>query len=339
MRIAVPATMVACILVAGLAPALAAAQGDGAKPREIVLFAEANDEWEAALGTFGNLVYLELARGYVSALYVVPGRVSNRRIDARFGRLGRISGRYERVDLFGRREQPDASGCKDPFSFVAFRGRISFEGEGGYTSIDERRTGGLLSEPAARRCKSRAHASAAPATRQLDTHLSTIAKRGDVVTSFTLSRRRGQHWVQVEAQRYEQRGRMEVLRESFTAVGGENAFIASGPRVRPPFAFIAPPKPFSGSALFDGAALPGAKWTGDLSAWLPGAGKVRLTGPDYALSFCRRAASEPPCDPETPVRRLSSLQGSGSQSQALGEARLSWSRYLLNSASSAGSTP
>jgi len=339
MRIARLATLVLCALGATALPGLAAAAEGEADARLAVFFLEGSDRYEAELVTVGNQVLLGTTRLNVGALYEVRGKVSDERIEARFGNLGRISGRYERIELFGRKQRPDSSGCEDPFSFVRFEGTISFRGEDGYTSIEARRAGGLLIDPAAARCKRRARMSAAGGS-PLNTHFAAISKHGGVVTSLALWRKRGQPWATLEVVRQERRGKMRIFRGAATVVGGENALITSGPGVRPPFAFVAAPKPFSGSAVFDPNAAHGAEWSGSLAAWLPGFGKVGLTGPDYALGFCRRENDEPGCDPEAPVRKpLSMLQGSGSQSQALGEARLSWSRYLRNSASSAGSTP
>lgn len=343
MRLALLATLVATLLGATVLPGVAAAaEGEPALEARLSAFPlEASEGYEAEFFTLGNQVLIEAIRGNVGVLYQVRGRVTDRRIDARFGRLGRISGRYERVSLFGGEDGPDRNGCEDPFSFVVFRGTISFRGEHGYTSIDTRRAGGLLIDPAARRCRRRARASAsARRDSRLNAHLQAISRQGGAVTSFWLERKRGASWARLEALRQERRGEMRIFRWATTVVGGDNALILSGPGVRPPFAFVAPPKPFSGSAVLDASATSGEQWTGTLAAWVPGLGKADLAGSGYALSFCRRTGDEPGCDPEAPVRReLSALQGSGSQSQLLAEARLSWSRYLRNSASSAGSTP
>lgn len=347
MRIARRSSIFLCALAALTLPTAATGAEDArkppAEPRVSFFFVEASNGYEAAVVTIGKYIGIEAVRANVSAFYEVPGRVSDSRIDARFGDLGRVSGRYERVSLFGGREGPDENGCEDPASFVSFVGKISFRGEDGYVTIDEPRAGGFLFDPAAQRCRQRARQRSARQSavrRGLSTHLTAISKQRDVVTSFTVRRRFGQERARLEALRRERRGKMVVIREAETSIGGENALIASGPTVSPPFAFVAAPKPFSGSAVFDPTAPVGSEWTGSLAAWLPGLGKTALTGPDYAIAFCRRAGGESGCDPEAPVAAPSAApQGSGSQSQLLAEARLSWSRYLRNSASSAGSTP
>jgi hypothetical protein len=333
-QLAVAATLV-------LATPAAAEQSQPAQPAGPIAFLilEGSEGYDVFIATIGNRVILETQHKRVAAAYLVRGRVSADRIAARFGNLGRIDVEFDPFGGDGKKQRRCRRGPQLDIGF--FRGRIEFKGEGGYTEVDASHTIGIVLEPKPKRCarRTRAAASAAP-KRSLDTHLGAIWRRKGAVTSFELSRKRGNRWLSLLATLQERRGRMQIFRQSSTVVGGENAFAASGPGVTPPFAFVAAPKPFSGSAVFDASASPSSQWTGTLAAWMPGAGKVALTGPGYALSFCRRAADEPGCESEPPVQKPFLLtQGSGSQSQALGEARLSWSRYLRNSASSAGSTP
>jgi hypothetical protein len=330
--------LVACAVAIALAPTGSAVAKGGQSGGPIAFFfLKGSEGYEVFVAAAGNQVALETKRKRVAAAYMVRGKVTANRVDARFGNLGRIAVEFHSITGRGGSDR-----CRrSPLEFGFFRGTIRFRGEDGYTEVDAPSTIGLLLNPKPRRCgrRSKAATSALP-VRELDTHLTAISKRKGAVTALELSRKRGASWLGLEATRQERRGKMKIFRQSSTVVGGENAFIASGPGVRPPFAFVAAPKPFTGSAVFDASAPAGSQWTGTLSAWLPGAGKVGLTGPDYALSFCRSAGEQPGCNPEPPVSKpFSVLQGSGSQSQALGEARLSWSRYLRNSASSAGSTP
>jgi hypothetical protein len=305
-----------------------------------VLFLRGSDGYQVQLMTIGRTVLLEAGKARVGAFYAVRGNVSGNRIGARFGRLGRVAVKFSPVGRSARRKR--SSRCPDggpPLEFGVFRGTIEFRGERGYTTVDARRASGVVIHPRRRPCgpNLRAALSATFGRPSLNTQLTAISRRKGTVTSFELSRR-GRSRLSLEASRQERRGRMQIFRQASTVIGGENAFISSGPGVQPAFAFVVAPKPFAGSALF--AADASNTWTGSLSAWLPGAGKVGLTGPDFALSLCRRSSEERGCNPEPPVRKpLWIPQGRGSQSQALREARLSWSRYRRNSASSAGSTP
>lgn len=305
-----------------------------------VLFPRGSDGYQVQMMTIGRTVLLEAGKARVGSFYAVRGNVSGNRIGARFGKLGRIAVKFSPVDRSSRRRKSER--CPDggpPLEFGVFRGTIKFRGERGYTTVDARRAPGLVIHPRRRPCgpNLRAALSTTFGLRPLNTQLTAISRTKGTVTSFELSRR-GQSRLLLEASRQERRGRMQIFRQASTVIGGENAFIASGPGVQPAFAFLVAPKPFGGSALF--AADASTTWSGSLTAWLPGAGKVSLTGPEFALSFCRRSSEERGCNPEPPVRKpLWIPQGRGSQSQALREARLSWSRYRRNSASSAGSTP
>jgi hypothetical protein len=312
------------------------ASGDGGLS---VIFLRGSDGYQVQLMTIGRRVALETGKGQVSALYAVRGNVSGDGIRARFGKLGRVAVVFSPRD----RRRNRARHCPDggpPLEFGVFRGTVEFRGERGYTTVDAKRARGAVLHPRRRPCRRepRAAVSGRFGPRPLNTQLTAISRRKGTVTSFDLSRRRGQPRLSREAFRQEQRGAMQIFRQTSTVVGGENAFISSGPGVQPVLAFVMAPKPFGGSALFQESAS--TTWAGSLTAWLPGAGKVALTGEDFALSFCRRATGERGCNPQPPVRKpLWLTQGSGSQFQLLGEARLSWSRYRRNSASSAGSTP
>jgi hypothetical protein len=302
-----------------------------------VLFLRGSDGYRVQLMTTGRTVVLEAGKGLVSTLYAVRGNVSGNRIRARFGKLGRVAVTF--TPRGGRKKKSDRCPSGGPrLEFGLFRGTIQFRGERGYTTVRTRRAAGLVLHPLRRPCRRGRRAGVSgTGRRSLNTQLTAVSRRNRTVTSFDLSRR-GHSRLSLEATRQERRGEMRIFRQASAVIGGENAFISSGPNVQPAFAFVVAPKPFGGSALFEPEGT--LEWTGSLNAWLPGAGKVALTGEDFALSFCRRTSDEPGCNPEPPVRKpLWVPQGRGSHSQALREARLSWSRYRRNSASSAGSTP
>lgn len=335
--------VLATVSVLVLSDAAAEKRGGGASRDGglSVIFLRGSDGYQVQLMTAGRRVAVETGKGSVSAVYAVRGNVSGNRIRARFGKLGRVAVEFSPRERRGMkfRRCPDGG---PPLEFGVFRGTIEFRGERGYTTVDARRARGVVLHPRRRPCRrnQRAGVSARFGPRPLNTQLTAISRRKGTVTSFDLSRRRGRSRLSLEAFRQEQRGEMQIFRQTSTVIGGENAFISSGPGVQPAFAFVVAPKPFGGSGLFQESAGGSVSWTGPLTAWLPGAGKVKLTGEDFALGFCRRATGERGCSPQPPVRRpLWLTQGSGSQFQLLDDARLSWSRYRRNSASSAGSTP
>lgn len=109
----------------------------------------------------------------------------------------------------------------------------------------------------------------------------------------------------------------------------EHLLTLSKPKATPETALVKPPRPFRGSATYTASPNSPPTWTGDLRIGLPGAGAVPLTGPGFRVKFCRDLSE---------AALGTCLQGSGSHSQPLAEARLSSLRYLRNSSSSAGST-
>ncbi|HEX2095847.1 MAG TPA: hypothetical protein VHF50_00575 [Solirubrobacterales bacterium] len=277
----------------------------------------------------GRIVALEATSGNVSAEYVVAGKRTGGRLEARFGRLGRLALAFRPAD---QRER-----CK-LFQLGTYRGTIEFSGERGYTRVAASSAKGIGLLTPADDCA--ANAAAARRRPTITTHLHAVAKRGERSASVSVFGVAGFGRHFLLASREERREKMTIVRYAHALVGGSNAFVASGPGQHPAFAVLRPPKPFAGSAVFEERGEFANAWTGDLSAWLPGAGRVPLAGPTFSSSLCRKRANQPGCALDPTVRRpLSTLQGSGSQSQLLGDARLSWSRYVRNSASSAGSTP
>jgi hypothetical protein len=128
-------------------------------------------------------------------------------------------------------------------------------------------------------------------------------------------------------------GPVAIARAALIINGEPGGILLSKRGAVPVKATVAPPSPFSGTASY--LDQPGAppSWSGDLSVRLPGAGAVPLTGPGFSADFCRLRSPKNPkgCEAGTkgPLGRPASArlaQGSGSHSQALADARLSWSR-------------
>jgi hypothetical protein len=272
---------------------------------------------------------LSASKGHVGAVYSTRGRISGNRIRVRFGNLGRISVSFHPSRSAGGGAARSGR-CEGGTSTEegTFRGVIRFSGEQGYTAVDARRAKGIAVGPGRGACRAnrRARRSAALPISGLTTHLAAVSKRAGRVVSVDVLGFRAER-LSVQASTQERRGRMQILRLAYAVVGGPNAFLSSGVDEHPAFATLKPPKPFSGTGLFQEGAELSHSWTGTLSAWLPGAGKVSLAGPSFASSFCRRAAGGSGCSLFPPVqRRLALAQVSGSQSQALLDTRLSWSR-------------
>ncbi len=290
-----------------------------------------SDGYEIEVLTLGrHLVILNASKGHVSATYSTRGRISGNRIRARFGNLGRISLTFHAAGAHGG-AATRAGGCADPTAVReagTFRGLIRFRGERGYTKVDADRAAGIVVRAERSACsrKRRAAPSAASPLGRLSTHLLAVSKHsGRVVTIDVLGFGDPHLWVQASTE--EHRGKMNIVRLAYAIVGGQQAFLTSEADAHPAFAVLRPPKPFSGTGTFQEDADLAPNWTGDLAAWLPGAGKVSLAGQSFASSFCKQPRGGPGCSLFPPIqRRLRIVQDSGSQSQAFRDVRLSWSR-------------
>ncbi|HEX3363100.1 MAG TPA: hypothetical protein VHS74_19050 [Solirubrobacterales bacterium] len=100
-------------------------------------------------------------------------------------------------------------------------------------------------------------------------------------------------------------GGSEVISSAFLA-GTANSFGVPESLEPPATATVEPPAPFSGSATFQMTSPHHAEWSGDLTAELPGYGRVRLTGPKVRAGLCKDEA----CTPTLP-KSLRPLTGSG----------------------------
>ena len=284
-------------------------------------------------------VELRVSRGGAVANYRVKGRASSDGVHADFGRLGRID---LKIDLNGNEPLPfplprRCKGKRPAFLSGTYHGTIRFAGEGelaGFTShhgavgierefeltckrhprhrhphhkkeMDERLELDLLS------------ANSRGEGRRVELAVFNLVPRSKPSLSFGI----------VIAGTSEHLGRVRVSRSFFEIA--EHALTLSKPGATPETALVKPPRPFRGSATYTASPDSRPTWTGDLRVPLPGAGSVPLTGPGFRAQFCRGTS-------EAILNRC--LQGSGSHSQPLAEARLSSLRYLRNSSSSAGST-
>lgn len=303
---------------------------------------QGSDGYRIQVLTIGpKLVLLGAAKGQVAATYAVTGRIAGNRLEARFGGLGRISVRFYGFRSARARGEKQ---CGQPPRFGEaglFKGTIRFAGEGGYTKVNAHHARGVVIGSDPPDCPGKARSSLTFPFAAITTHLTAIARRAGKTVAFDALAVDGDHRLAVTGSLQEHRGRMRIFRVASAIVGGEQAFVASRPGEHPAHATVKPPKPFSGAGLFQEDSSLSNSWTGSISAWFPGVGKVRLAGPRFASSFCRLPVrGEEECDLFPPVRRSLQLgQDSGSQSHALREVMLSWSRYLRNSSSSAGSTP
>jgi len=223
----------------------------------------------------------------------VPGRVTDSRIEANLGALGRISVRFRRRVAEGG-ERIDNGRCKGRQALNekgTFVGTVEFHGELDFADASATRVGGNRLRDFRIVCRRyrRAHAAAAPypgaalgrvvaAARVpgFSTHFSALTRVPDIKPGAT--------W-EFSAWRRETLNRIKVTREARNA--SYSGVTESAPGVLPVTATVEPPPAFLGSAAFSQSPGLPAAWSGSLAVELPGAGIVPLTGPDFAAALCR----------------------------------------------------
>jgi hypothetical protein len=328
-------------------PAVAAKAGRGTLDNSILagFKLSGSNGYRIQVLTLGRrLALLEASKGQVGASYAVQGKISGNRIEARFGSLGHISVRFV-PSPHPRGKGSQRQGCDEPIDLSekgTFQGTIRFAGEHGYTKVSSHRASGVVIGIGQEGCgiaKSAAPSEALPLS-GLTTRLTAVAKKNGKTYSLDASKVDDDNQLSLNAWIQERRPRMEIFRVASAIVGGENSFLSTAVGSHPAQATLKPPKPFSGIGVFQENSPLSASWRGSIAAWFPGIGKVRLAGPKFASSFCRQPEQSGGCSLFPTVQRdFQTAQDSGSQSHAFREVMLSWSKYLLNSANSDGSTP
>jgi hypothetical protein len=243
----------------------------------------------AVLGE-GADVGVEVARphGEAFTLYATRGTVTPHRIEATFGKLGKVAMRFKPSP-----HQPPARphrSCHGHHRFVIQRGvyvgELRFTGEDHYISIrSHRRKGGV--RRIARQCETR-HA-------RRHTQRATSAQRSSgpdapprilvaswrhAVDSATFAAFSLFGPVEFLALTAQSEGKLAILRFAF-ASGDQKALTVDNALTA---ARVSPPAPFSGAGTYRAAPDGTTTWTGALSVDFLGARRFPLTGPPFKAS-------------------------------------------------------
>lgn len=298
-----------------------------------------------------DLLYLEASKGNVSAAYAVRGRASSDEVEADFGSLGRISVRFSGSPrpLEAGLSPTKCKGQRPIHEVGHFSGTIRFHGERGFTEVNTKHARGSFTRTFRRVCKrppwaprgldrldeDRAVTLVGASSRAKGRNIDFYAFGSEPATDENRSIPPNAFFL---ANSSEFREGMAIIRTALLAEDRAEAMTSSEPGIKPVTATLAPTKPFTGTASY--AEVPGSapSWTGSLRVFLPGLDEVPLTGPDFKSALCRTRETEFPLDcllkvaeelgeDDTRIGTASGRpQGSGSQSQAFWDARLSWSR-------------
>jgi hypothetical protein len=225
---------------------------------------------------------------FASTSYSVRAKASPQRIDARFGRFGRVSVRLKTERMKKGKLEPQCKGKPETVRFGVFVGTIRFRGEGGYTSVDARHAEGRLSTGEKFKCVfpnlRPGFGSAAHASRQVPPSLAVSQGRHRFFNAEVASGKKRS--AIFSAGSFERRGHTSIFRDVFAEAPPASFVFASDLSS----ATVQPPLPFQGEASFQRESS-GPFWSGSLSVDFPGREDVQLAGPRFIAHLARDSSS------------------------------------------------
>jgi hypothetical protein len=225
-----------------------------------------------------------LRKGRALTAYVAHGTVTPGRIEAAFGRLGKVAVRFHPSGRVVRSRPPrHCKGARFTRRFGVFTGTVRFTGEAGYVAVRAHRAKGSTRSPLQLNCAPRNfHADAGRSSRQVGrgpeftpTILAASWRRVVSSTDF-FSFQIGKKTLYL-AVAEESRGSMAEVR--FAAVVAPSRTFAADDALTS--ATVRPPAPFHGTGSYAAAPDGTKSWTGSLSVSLPGTPRFPLTGTQF----------------------------------------------------------
>jgi hypothetical protein len=219
--------------------------------------------------------------------YTVHGVSSRHRLQARFGKLGRIALRVRHPE-------------RGPLDVetALLEGHLAFRGEEGFTSVSIHRTTAVAVHRFVRTCRGSLPERMARASRSTEhdpvTVLAAVEKSpnrvivvalqatnppnldddsGDFLATILQERREGMKIQRVVS--------ADAPEADLGLQAGATPFTGS----------VSPPRPFRGTASFSPGSDSLTTWSGDLSVSFPGAANVPLTGSSFSARACGAAGS------------------------------------------------
>lgn len=248
----------------------------------------------------GGQVYLSVTGHNASVQYAAPGSTSKRRIEARFGGLGRVSLRFRPTAKPHLVPEPGGN-CKGGGEWVQpgmFVGMFEFKGEQSYTAAHATRVRGTITRKMKQICKN-SGSEEGPLSSIRWTLLQ--ARTADGKISFNAFATESASHPALDGStfsasliEFHRRG-MSIFR-TISSTASLDAFSAVKLRGKVTSARIEPPAPFTGDATYLGSPdSPSESWTGSLAGDFPGVGTVNLAGPEFCaesvlFASCRSSA-------------------------------------------------
>jgi hypothetical protein len=293
--------IVCCALALAAQPAAASAKPGyyvNKASRFVLLHLSGSNGYRVhVLGSNTSSVSIMVSKGNVTATYSVRGRVTDERIEGRFGGRGRVSLRL--LPKGSPEEQANEPGCKgkDPFTQRGrFQGTIRFRGEGGFTEVRATQARGSVFRSFRQVCKRRDSGNRRKIPWPPAVSLGAASSRGPRAPWFSVFKEEPAYEKDQSffpsfdeaiytATSSERRGGIDIYRGASVTAPPET-FEVNPPGERPR-ATVDPPAPFSGTATYERGPAGEALWSGDLRVELPGLGEVPLADSSYRAKLCR----------------------------------------------------
>jgi len=265
-----------------------------------VLPVKRTDGYVVSVSASGQRVTLKLDGTPLVFEYSTHGHVNGRRIEARFGRSGRVNVKLRLI----RRplEKPHRGRCRGRapvYREGSYSGRIELPDEGGEIPSGSATHGHVYVTRRFRQvCKRRHRRPRGIGKHQdLKAEVAVLNVSGRTEGRFARIRafelrprtRPAQSTGYLDAAVSERLDEMRVTRRIGIPITGES-FELSPPGEVPETATIELAKPFEGSAAYLSGVGVGSNWTGDLSVGLPMIGRIPLAGSGFTAVFCRAAS-------------------------------------------------
>jgi hypothetical protein len=246
---------------------------------------EAGHGYKLGVSTFGTAIILEVIHGgrktRSETAYVARGVAKPERLQATFGKFGKISMRFRESrnrTWVGKRRT-----CHGSQQFVkrrgVFVGSLRFRGEDGYVSAQVHRAKGAIVSIAAKclhQHRGRSATSARSSSYEPPSFLIALGRDGLDTTDFlSLHFRKKSVFL---AMHEEGRGKLTIVRlalcRSSTVVHVNEAVTS---------AHLSPPAPYHGTGRYRAAPDGTTTWGGNLSVNFPGRPRFPLTGPQFEV--------------------------------------------------------
>jgi hypothetical protein len=309
LRRLVPALAAGLVLALGPAAASAAAKPEELRETTATLNLRGSHGYAISIEGFAvdgapSEVSLTVRGAHeTEAEYSVPATVSTQRLEANFGRFGRVSVRFTGGPPHRRSRNKGCNLERESTRRGSFAGTIRFRGEEGFTTVSASRARGSVVRTIDALCP---HAKPAPPRRgraplsapDEDTLHTTVIEAGrkepDGGTGFFYISSNGVFNGEPErgavglasAETFERRGRIEIERRGTFEMPARSLAVEE-PAAGVQAAMLAPPSPLAGSAEYSKEADEPAIWSGDLRVSLPGAESLSLAGPGFESLLCQ----------------------------------------------------